>query len=166
MQVDVRDMVRHATAAVRAFAEASASLQHEQEDSAAGVPRDRSRTSRVDAFSWEFACSAGALLLAIALWLIAASGAGQPLRALVVVAFLAAPGLVAARFVRGLEPIETAMVGLGAAVATWGFAAALTFVARQSWSPEAAVIFVSMLVGIVSAIDVSRTMQARRKASM
>jgi hypothetical protein len=120
------------------------------------------RAERAAASRRRLACSAGALLLAISLWLVLASGAGQPLRALGVLCFFAAPGLLIGRFVRGPGAFESILFGMGGAVATWGGVAGLTFGAH--WKPETAVVAISVLVGLVAAIDLSRSGQRRRGA--
>jgi drug/metabolite transporter (DMT)-like permease len=113
---------------------------------------------------WRFACSAGAFALTLCLWLVVGSGIGQPLHALAVVAFLAAPALLAGRFVRASGPVETGFFSLGIAAATWGIAAAATFIS-QDWTPESAVVIcVSALVGCVSAVDLSQSLRRRRRA--
>jgi hypothetical protein len=114
--------------------------------------------------SRRLACSVGALLLAISLWSILASGVGQPLRALGVLAFFGAPGLLAGRFVRGPGPLETILFSLGGAAATWGVAAGLAFAA--DWTPESVVICLSALVGLVAAIDLSWSVQRRRRGAV
>lgn len=112
-------------------------------------PRPRVSGSR-------YLCSLAALTLATALWTSVLSGAGQPLRALVVVAFLVAPALAIARFLGGLGVVETVVFSFGAAVTTWGLAALLTFAARQEWTAESALVTVSGIVGCVSGVDLLR----------
>ena len=100
-----------------------------------------------------------ALALAISVWVVEAAHLGEPVRAIDVVAFLAAPALLAACFVRGLGPLETAVVALAAATATIGVLAAVTFLAT-SWTPRSALLAWSALVGVAAAAELVRS--ARR----
>jgi hypothetical protein len=110
--------------------------------------------------SHRLAYSVGALLLAISLWIILASGVGQPARAADALTFLGAPALLAGRFLHALGPLETAVVGLGCAAATWGIVAASTLAAGL-WSPESALLALSGLVALVAVLDLSWHLKRR-----
>lgn len=101
-----------------------------------------------------------ALALAISVWVVEAGHLGEPIRAIDVVAFLTAPALLAACFVRGLGPLETAVTALAAATVTIGILAAITFLAA-SWTPRSALLALSAVVGLAAAVELVRS--ARRQ---
>ena len=97
-----------------------------------------------------------ALALAVSVWVVEAGDLGQPVRAIDVVAFLAAPALLAVCFLRGLGPLETAVTALAAATATIGVLAAVTFLAA-SWTPRSALLALSAVIGLAAAVELVRS---------
>src|SRR5829696_1491709 len=105
--------------------------------------------------------SIGTLLLAASLFVILASGLGQPARAVGVLACLAgAPLAITARFARNLGRVETAVVGLAAAAAVCGIVSGVTL-AFDAWTPRQALLAMSVLVSAVALIDLSRDLKRR-----
>jgi hypothetical protein len=104
----------------------------------------------------------GALLLSIAVWLVLGTGIGQPVRAMSVLLFLGGPALLVSRFVPGPTALERAVVGLACGAGFWAVIAWATLAAR-AWTATSALLTVSVVVGLVAALDLVWSWRAQSR---